>query len=54
VDLTQDKVKNVNHYHILKSQANMDKGTHLKRKFDAIEAIISKTENTERIKYYES
>ena len=41
VDLTQDKVKNVNHYHILKPQANMDKGTHLKRKFDAIEAIIA-------------
>ena len=28
VDLTQDKVKNVNHYHIIKPQANMDKGTH--------------------------
>ena len=57
VDLTQDKVKNVNHFYILKPQANMDKGTHLKRKYDAIDAIIAglcKTGNTGRIAHYEN
>jgi len=44
IDLTDEKVKSVKHYHYLKPEATMDSITLLKRKAETISSIISRFE----------
>ena len=41
VDLTDAKVKSVKHYHYIKPTATLDASSHLKRKMELIEKVIS-------------
>jgi len=41
IDLTDNKVKSIKHYHYLKPEANVDASSHLKRKLDAIKELMT-------------
>jgi len=41
IDLTDIKVKSVKHFHYMKTEANMDASSHLKRKLEAVEKLMT-------------
>ena len=49
IDLTDEKVKSVKHYHYLKPEATMDSITLLKRKAETISSIISSFEELDDV-----
>jgi len=41
IDLTDNKVKSVKHYHYLKAEADVDASSHLKRKLEAVKELMT-------------